>query len=55
MAAAGDSVILECRVEALPKPTVAFWRDPNGRTPVIEGPNYSIQLLQDPEVRWPKI
>ncbi|KAJ2945396.1 hypothetical protein O0L34_g201 [Tuta absoluta] len=49
MAAAGDSVILECRVEALPKPTVAFWRDPHGRTPVIEGPNYSIQLLADPD------
>ncbi|XP_012543960.1 Ig-like and fibronectin type-III domain-containing protein 1 isoform X2 [Bombyx mori] len=49
MAAAGDSVILECRVEALPKPTVAFWRDPNGRTPVIDGPNYSIQLQPDLE------
>ncbi|XP_013140886.1 PREDICTED: Ig-like and fibronectin type-III domain-containing protein C25G4.10 isoform X1 [Papilio polytes] len=49
MAAAGDSVILECRVEALPKPTIAFWRDPNGRTPVIDGPNYTIQLLADPE------
>ncbi|XP_046969114.1 Ig-like and fibronectin type-III domain-containing protein 2 isoform X1 [Vanessa cardui] len=49
MAAAGDSVILECRVEALPKPTIAFWRDPNGRTPVIDGPNYSIQLISDPE------
>lgn len=50
MAAAGDSVILECRVEALPKPSVAFWRDPNGRTPVIDGPNYNIQLVPDPEV-----
>ncbi|KAL0821463.1 hypothetical protein ABMA28_004934 [Loxostege sticticalis] len=49
MAAAGDSVILECRVEALPKPTIAFWRDPTGRTPVIDGPNYSIQLVADPE------
>ncbi|XP_068617615.1 Ig-like and fibronectin type-III domain-containing protein 2 [Battus philenor] len=49
MAAAGDSVILECRVEALPKPTIAFWRDPNGRTPVIDGPNYTIQLLTDSE------
>ncbi|KAG6463259.1 hypothetical protein O3G_MSEX013776 [Manduca sexta] len=49
MAAAGDSVILECRVEALPKPTIAFWRDPNGRTPVIDGPNYTIQLQADPE------
>ncbi|XP_072944512.1 Ig-like and fibronectin type-III domain-containing protein 2 [Epargyreus clarus] len=49
MAAAGDSVILECRVEALPKPTIAFWRDPNGRTAVIDGPNYSIQLIADPE------
>lgn len=49
MAAAGDSVILECRVEALPKPTIAFWRDPNGRTPVIDGPSYTIQLLADPE------
>ncbi|KAJ0174849.1 hypothetical protein K1T71_009957 [Dendrolimus kikuchii] len=49
MAAAGDSVILECRVEALPKPNIAFWRDPNGRTPVIDGPNYSIQLIADIE------
>ncbi|RVE49896.1 hypothetical protein evm_005489 [Chilo suppressalis] len=49
MAAAGDSVILECRVEALPKPTIAFWRDPNGRTPVIDGPNYTIQLIADPD------
>ncbi|XP_013190125.1 Ig-like and fibronectin type-III domain-containing protein 1 isoform X2 [Amyelois transitella] len=49
MAAAGDSVILECRVEALPKPTIAFWRDPNGRTPVIDSPNYTIQLVADPE------
>ncbi|CAH2247905.1 jg12255 [Pararge aegeria aegeria] len=36
-------------VEALPKPTVAFWRDPNGRISVIDGPNYTIQLLADPE------
>lgn len=50
MAAAGDSVTLECRVEALPKPTIAFWKDPNGRDPVIDGPKYTIQLLADPEV-----
>lgn len=49
MAAHGDSVTLECRVEALPKPTIAFWKDPNGREPVIDGPKYSIQLTADPE------
>lgn len=44
MAALGDSVILECRVDAHPEPKMVFWRDPVGRVPVIQGGKYDIKL-----------
>ncbi|XP_077284865.1 Ig-like and fibronectin type-III domain-containing protein 2 isoform X2 [Arctopsyche grandis] len=47
MAAKGDSVSLECRVSAQPRPQLAFWKDPQGRVPVIQGPKYDIKILPD--------
>ncbi|XP_063243751.1 Ig-like and fibronectin type-III domain-containing protein 1 isoform X2 [Bacillus rossius redtenbacheri] len=42
MAAPGDSVVLECLVDAVPSPKMMFWRDPDGRVPVIQGGKYNI-------------
>lgn len=50
MAAKGDSVSLECRVSAQPRPQLAFWKDPQGRVPVIQGPKYDIKILPDNDV-----
>lgn len=44
MAAQGDTVTLECRVDAHPEPKMVFWRDPVGRVPVIQGGKYDIKL-----------
>lgn len=47
MAAPGDSVALECRVEAQPEPKMMFWKDHSGRIPVIQGGRYDIALSSD--------
>ncbi|KAK7792924.1 hypothetical protein R5R35_008001 [Gryllus longicercus] len=49
MAAPGDSVALECRVEAQPEPKMVFWKDHNGRIPVIQGGRYDIAVFSDKE------
>lgn len=45
MAAHGDSVDLECIVDAHPEPKMMFWRDYSQRVPVIRGPKYDITTL----------
>lgn len=42
MATIGDSVTLECKVDAYPEPKMLFWRSHEERTPVIQGGRYDI-------------
>lgn len=50
MATKGASVSLECKVSAQPLPQMAFWRDPHGRIPVIQGPKYDIKIVTTEDV-----
>lgn len=54
MATIGDSVTLECKVEATPEPKMIFWRNHEDRTPVIQGGKYDIQITKarDDEYRY---
>lgn len=54
MAALGDSVTLECRVDAQPEPKMFFWKDHEKRTPVIQGGKYeiSIQNAKDEDEKY---
>ncbi|XP_030759730.1 Ig-like and fibronectin type-III domain-containing protein 1 isoform X2 [Sitophilus oryzae] len=45
MATIGDSVTLECKVEATPEPKMIFWRNHEDRTPVIQGGKYDINIV----------
>ncbi|XP_046405305.1 Ig-like and fibronectin type-III domain-containing protein 1 isoform X1 [Ischnura elegans] len=47
MAAKGDSVTLQCHVDSYPDPKMIFWRDLNGRVPVIHGGKYEINLQRN--------
>jgi hypothetical protein len=51
VAAQGDSVVLECTVDAYPEPKMMFWRDHSGRVPVIQGGNYDINIQPAKDVR----
>ncbi|XP_058985320.1 Ig-like and fibronectin type-III domain-containing protein 2 [Musca domestica] len=42
VASVGNEVELRCMVDSKPKPKTIFWRDIDGRVPVIEGGNYHI-------------
>lgn len=42
MAILGDSVTLECKVDAHPEPKMIFWKNHEERTPVIQGGKYDI-------------
>ncbi|XP_075164635.1 Ig-like and fibronectin type-III domain-containing protein 2 [Haematobia irritans] len=42
VASVGNEVELRCMVNSKPKPKTIFWRDHDGRIPVIEGGNYHI-------------
>nr|CAI5827663.1 unnamed protein product [Callosobruchus analis] len=46
MATLGDSVTLECKVEAQPEPKMIFWRNHEDRTPVIQGGKYDLSMHQ---------
>ncbi|KAK7081529.1 hypothetical protein SK128_028299, partial [Halocaridina rubra] len=39
---AGETATLECIVNAWPEPSLVWWRDAEGRVPVIHGGSYSI-------------
>lgn len=51
MATLGDNVVLECAVDAQPEPKMMFWRDPNGRVPVIQSGKYSVDIIYSKDVR----
>lgn len=44
MASVGDEVELRCMVDSKPAPKTIFWRDHDGRIPVIQGGNYDISI-----------
>ncbi len=44
LALLGDRVELKCTVKAKPAPKVMFWRDHEGRVPVIVGKNYEVTI-----------
>ncbi|KAF7279649.1 hypothetical protein GWI33_006881 [Rhynchophorus ferrugineus] len=46
MATIGDSVTLECKVEATPEPKMIFWRNHEERAPVIQGGKYDIEITK---------
>ena len=54
MAAFGDSVTLECRVDAHPEPKMIFWKNHEERRPVIQGGKYDIVIspVRDDEDRY---
>lgn len=54
MTTVGDSVTLECRVEAQPEPKMIFWRSHEERTPVIQGGKYDIitRAMKDEEDKY---
>lgn len=54
MAVLGDTVDLECTVEAQPEPKMLFWKDKSGWAPVIQGGQYNIAVnrVRDEESKW---
>lgn len=50
VASIGDSVELKCTVKANPKPKMLFWRDHDGRVPVIQGANFDLNMTDDENV-----
>lgn len=50
MAAHGDSVTLECVVDAHPEPKMMFWRDYTNRIPVIQGSKYDVFITSASDV-----
>ncbi|XP_052873386.1 Ig-like and fibronectin type-III domain-containing protein 1 [Anopheles cruzii] len=47
VASVGESVDLRCTVRARPIPKTMFWRDHDGRVPVIQGGNYDMSMRND--------
>ncbi|XKL66935.1 hypothetical protein PGB90_010355 [Kerria lacca] len=46
MATLGDTVVLQCIVDAYPAPKMMFWRDPKGREAVIQSGKYSTNIIE---------
>ncbi|XP_060866861.1 Ig-like and fibronectin type-III domain-containing protein 1 [Metopolophium dirhodum] len=49
MANLGDTVTLECMVDAHPEPKTMFWRDAQGRTPVIQSGKHNVNVIRSKE------
>lgn len=49
MANLGDTVTLECMVDAHPEPKMMFWRDAQGRTPVIQSGKHDVNVIRSKE------
>ena len=47
---AGRPVTLQCRVDAWPKASVVWWRDPAGRLAVVHGGNTALDVVEGEEV-----
>lgn len=43
----GEAVDLKCTVNATPMPKLVFWRDHDGKVPVIQGGNYHMSFAKD--------
>lgn len=41
---------MKCTVKANPKPKMLFWRDHDGRIPVIQGANFDMNMIDDETV-----
>lgn len=54
MAALGDAVTLECKVDAHPEPKMLFWKNHEERKPVIQGGKYDISVapVKDEEDKY---
>lgn len=50
MATLGDTVVLQCIVDAYPAPKMMFWRDPKGREAVIQSGKYSTNIIESKTV-----
>lgn len=50
MASIDEAVDLKCTVKANPPPKAMFWRDHDGRVPVIQGGNYDMSLVEEEEL-----
>lgn len=50
VASVGESVDLKCTVRARPIPKTMFWRDHDGRVPVIQGGNFDMSMKNDVDV-----
>jgi hypothetical protein len=47
VASLGDSVELKCSIKSKPIPKTIFWRDHDGRVPVIQSANFDMALKND--------
>lgn len=43
----GDSVVLKCTIKSKPIPKTMFWKDHDGRIPVIQSGNYDMTMMND--------
>ncbi|CAB3371385.1 Hypothetical predicted protein [Cloeon dipterum] len=44
LALKGGTGVMECKVEAQPEPQTVFWRDANGRVPVVQGGRFEVTV-----------
>lgn len=47
VASVGDTVELKCSIKSKPIPKTMFWRDHDGRVPVIQSANYDMTMMND--------
>ena len=47
VASVGDFVELKCSIKSKPIPKTMFWRDHDGRVPVIQSSNYDMTMIND--------
>lgn len=47
VASVGDSVELKCTIKSKPIPKTMFWKDHDGRIPVIQSANYDMTMMND--------
>lgn len=47
VASIGDSVVLKCMIKSKPIPRTMFWKDHDGRIPVIQSGNYDMTMMND--------
>lgn len=50
VASVGETVELKCTIKSKPIPKTMFWRDLDGRIPVINSGNYDMTMMNDVEV-----